>query len=180
MKRSLIGTVLLALSSCTGPQQPERVARPDDLASAVGGEPCPAEAVGFGARIDITGKGASMSFRLPVGMRRSYVSNDRMFLGENWASDDGLNVSYRVYEDPIDHRPLDETDKNIIVCEEVIGGRRTAIRMFFATATVTPGQYVTAIWTLGDGSVLSFQATSRDSTRRDELLQIVRSVEFDK
>jgi hypothetical protein len=98
--------------------------------------------------------------------------------GEAWIGTDGLVVVYTIRDKPLPSRDLSRFDRNVVDCAEEIGGKLASIRMLYAGATTAPGQHVTAIWQLRENYALTVRAFHPDSSAREEMLDIVRSVRF--
>lgn len=116
---------------------------------------------------------------LPSSAHHSYTQVDRAARGENWTGHNGLEVSYRLYRRRVPWSPLSGSESQY-ECVEIIGGRTADVRAFFSDEAYIPGQYVIAKWVLSAERTLVVTAIAPEAARHDELLTIVRSVQFDR
>ena len=123
---------------------------------------------------------APIELQLPEGSIQAPRRPDAQGQSEAWTRPDGLVVGYSVsaHHKP-ELRPISD-DRQVTNCSERIGGRTATIRLLYSEETTAAGQYVSASWTLISGESLVLGVTHPDSSERDELLSIVRSVRFRK
>lgn len=160
------GWVLLAtmcqLASCQSRQPRDDVAIPST--------PCPSASAPVRLTESVRAQFAPIEFGLPIGAFQAHVFEDEVERGEAWTGSSGLVVSYAVRSEPTAIRGVSRGDHDVVNCAEWIGGRTTAIRMVYSTATTAPGQRVIAVWRLDHGESLVITAFHPDQRHRDELL----------
>lgn len=166
--------VVLALAcliaSChRGSRQSEHSASPG---------PCPPAPASAYATQAVRAQAVPMELRLPSGSYQSRSFDDSIQRGEAWIGSAGYVVSYAVRAGPVRMRPASMGDHDLITCTERIGGRAAVISMLYSEATTVPGQRVVAVWEDQDGEALVLTAYHPDRNRRDDLLNILRSVQF--
>lgn len=120
---------------------------------------------------------APIELRLPDGMTPR-PTREATRREQGWTGATGLAVSYAVHAEPVPERDPARGDRQFLACSERIGGKVATIRLLYSEQTTAPGQYVVARWVLDSGETLLLTATHPDSSRRGELLSIVRSVRF--
>ncbi len=141
-------------------------------------EPCPpAAAPSYGTQA-VRAQVIPLELRLPAGWYESRRFDDPIERGEAWIGSGGLVVSYAVRAAPVRMRPPSIGDHDFMTCTDQIGGRAAVISMLYSEATTAPGQRVIAVWEQREGGALVLTAYHPDRHRREELLNIVRSVLF--
>jgi len=140
--------------------------------------PCPVDSAATTLVRRVRAVNAPIELRLPAGVNPR-ESRDPTHRVHGWADAAGLTVSYAVHTETIPMPAPLPGDGPVIDCSEDIGGKAADIRLLYSEQTTAPGQYVVARWVLGSGETLVLMATHPDSSRKGELLSIVRSVRFD-
>lgn len=140
--------------------------------------PCPNGSADVVLPNSVDAKHAPIKLQLPEGSFQSREFGDSTHTGQGWLESTGLVVSYRLHAEPLPMREIASGDRQVVDCTERIGGRVATIRMLYSESTTAPGQYVVAQWLLDSGETLVVTATHPRSSRRDQLLAIVRSVVF--
>lgn len=119
------------------------------------------------------------SLLFPRHAERQHVQRTGRLVGENWHDDQGLQVYYRIYRDPLE-RVLDpETSADQIACWERHAGRALHIRAFYSSEGYLPGQYVVGYWRLSASETLVLTAVSESASEFEEMLTVIRSVRFE-
>lgn len=166
----LLLTAACLVASC---EQGSRDGRPSASRT-----PCPALAAGEEPTRLVRAKFSPIELRLPEDSFRSRDFNDELRRGEGWMGSAGLVVGYAVRAEPAPMRYPSAGYYHVVDCSERIGGRMAVVRMHYSAVTTVPGQYVVATWSLGRGEALVVNTFHPDSSRRGDLLQVVRSVRF--
>jgi hypothetical protein len=144
-----------------------------------GRQTCPVDSGFSGPTRLVQGKFAPIEFSLPANVEfRTLEFNDQLQRGEAWTGLESLVVTYSVQDEPLELREISWGDHNAVDCNEQIGGHPAMIHMLYSNATTAAGQRVLAVWKLPQGETLSLQAFHPDSSRRGELLSIIRSARF--
>lgn len=147
----------------------------DHQAGVVDG--CPAARNEALAGTMVRARYAPFEIRLPPGARRQETGQGAYKPGEGWLLAPGLSVGYAVEADSVAETPF-EADERVGRCSEVIGGRPANVLLVYSEQTYAPGQSVRARWNLPNGEMLSVHAFSYDSTRKADMMDIIRSVRF--
>lgn len=140
--------------------------------------PCPPPSANTILPNRVYGTHAPIELRLPGGSFQSRALGDSAYPGQGWVGSAGLVVSYGINAEPLPMGEASSGYHQVVDCAERIGGRVAQIRMHYSESTTAPGQYVVAQWMLSSGETLVLTATHPKSSRRNELLSIVRSVRF--
>jgi hypothetical protein len=119
-----------------------------------------------------------IELRLPSDAYEKHDLVSELGRGSTWIGKSGLVVSYQVQTSPPRQREIGRGDRNVLVCSGRLGGRLAAIRAHYSESTTVPGQYVGAILTLSDGQSLILSTFHPDSSRRDEMLDVLSSLRF--
>ena len=141
-------------------------------------DPCPRGGLAASEWTLVRAAFEGLSFRVPGSAEHTHTERDRWARGENWIVEpSGLQISYRLYREPIGESVPDDAH-NPTICEESIAGLRAEVRAYYSRRTYIPGEYLSATWALPDGRSLSILLVAPDSTFRDQLFGIIRSVRF--
>lgn len=99
-----------------------------------------------------------------------------LWSGNVWTGSSGWAVRYSVQQVPVRMRPILRGDQNVVTCSFEGGERHVTVQMLYSEGTTVPGQRVFAIWQLTGDSSLVVTAFHPDSSRREELVNVLLSV----
>lgn len=169
-------SVLSVVPSCRHDLKQE--ARTSSGAALSGILPCVAGQVNSDKWSEVQLTHASFALRLPPGHATHFARTDHSVVGESWSTP-GAWVSYR----SVDWGPawLDTATADFapgsLLCGDTVAGAVTYIRSYFGhPGPLSEGQYVIGYRPLKRGDVLVLLTYSRDSSSRDSLVAVVRSL----
>lgn len=140
------------------------------------GDICPPSPSPRDSVIAVRADSFPIELQLPVGAYQPRDLSGDLGPGQAWTATSGLVVSYVVHRAPIEHASIGRGDQNVFECCEAVGEHWAAIRSVYSIATTVPGQYVTSVVELDGDESLVVRAFHPDSSHKEQLLGIARSL----